>query len=104
MHEAELSVCGSPRASSVFSERSGSSIIAPSLLSVPSVSDYVPVPGEWRKSDWKALDRCFTDERLLNGQNGKMADVNDVEPEAVLERYLSEIEGVVNVLGPEWSR
>lgn len=104
LHEAELSVTAdSPRASSVVSERSASSIYAPSLLSIPSVADYVPVPGEWRKSDWKALDRCFTDERLLNGRNGLMADPDEVEPEVVVERYLNEIKDFADSLGYEWS-
>jgi hypothetical protein len=104
LQEAELSVTGgSPRASSVFSERSATPSLPPSLLSVPSQVDYLPTPGEWRKSDWKALDRCFSDERLAQGRNGAMVDADEVELEVVVERYLNEIRDFVDTLGPEFS-
>jgi hypothetical protein len=103
LHEAELSVCGSPQAGSVFSERSVSPFLPSSLLAVPSQFEYKPVPGEWRKSDWKTLDRCFSDERLLQGQNGLMASADDIDPEAVVERYLAELKDDIETFGPEWS-
>ncbi|KAF8508245.1 hypothetical protein BU17DRAFT_70877 [Hysterangium stoloniferum] len=54
---------------------------------------------EWGKVHWKMLDTCFTDERLAVGEtmglHGKMASVDDVALDAIVERFLIENEDSV---------
>lgn len=49
----------------------------------------------WTKSHWKKLDTCFTDERYAvaaaMGLPGRIADVSDVQVEAVAARFINEM-------------
>ncbi|KDQ60307.1 hypothetical protein JAAARDRAFT_67866 [Jaapia argillacea MUCL 33604] len=65
--------------------------------------------GEWSRDDWKTLDACFTDERLavgarMNLGSYALADVDDIELENVVSRYLEYIGGedVLLGLGSDW--
>jgi hypothetical protein len=66
---------------------------------------------EWTKDDWKQLDACFTDERLdvaekLGLGSDKIADVDDVKVEDVVERFVEMMGGsrVVDEWGSDWDR
>jgi len=66
---------------------------------------------EWTKDSWKQLDMCFTDERLdvaekLGLESGKIADVDDVKIENVVERFVEMMGGsrVVDGWGSDWDR
>lgn len=53
---------------------------------------------EWAKEDWKAMDTCFTDERLDVGHRlglaeGEMAEVDEVNLEDVVDRFAGTLEG-----------
>jgi hypothetical protein len=67
-------------------------------------------PREWSRSDWKLLDACFTDARLdigaRWGSEGTMGDVDAVELEDVVERFMDIFggESVVSGLGPSFER
>ena len=49
---------------------------------------------EWTKAHWRRLDTCFTDERLAVSNalrlGAQMAEVDDIEIEAVVNRFLGE--------------
>ncbi|KAL0580590.1 hypothetical protein V5O48_001415 [Marasmius crinis-equi] len=53
---------------------------------------------EWTKEDWKTLDACFTDERIalvndeLDGDDMAMAEVDVVDLDKVIDRYLELVE------------
>ncbi|CCL99775.1 uncharacterized protein FIBRA_01797 [Fibroporia radiculosa] len=58
-----------------------------------------PASQEWTKADWKILDGCFTDERLVVGMSqhlsaGVLGDVDDVILGSVVDRYIEQIGGV----------
>lgn len=66
---------------------------------------------EWTKDDWRQLDACFTDERLdVAEQRGlgsdKLADVDDIRVEDVVDRFVEMIGGirVVDKWGSAWDR
>ncbi len=67
-------------------------------------------PREWSRSDWKLLDACFTDARLEIGarwgSEGTLGDVDAVELEDVVERFVDIFGGeeVVSGLGPSFDR
>ena len=67
-------------------------------------------PREWSRSDWKLLDACFTDARLEIGarwgSEGTLGDVDAVELEDVVERFVDIFGGaeVVSGLGPSFER
>ena len=67
-------------------------------------------PREWSRSDWKLLDACFTDARLEIGarwgSEGTLGDVDAVELEDVVERFVDIFggESVVSGLGPSFER
>ncbi|KAI9458933.1 hypothetical protein BJY52DRAFT_406246 [Lactarius psammicola] len=67
-------------------------------------------PREWSRSDWKLLDACFTDVRLEIGarwgSEGTLGDVDAVELEDVVERFVDIFGGeeVVSGLGPSFDR
>ena len=48
---------------------------------------------DWTKPHWKTLDTCFTDERYAvgatKGLGAQMADVSDIDLEAVVTRFMS---------------
>ncbi|KAF8632863.1 hypothetical protein AX17_004711 [Amanita inopinata Kibby_2008] len=65
----------------------------------------------WAKDDWKMLDACFTDERLCVGNkpgagSGGLADVELVEIDNVVQRYIDLLggEGLFLRFGPDWNR
>ena len=67
-------------------------------------------PREWSRSDWKLLDACFTDARLEIGarwgSEGTLGDVDAVELEDVVDRFVDIFGGaeVVSGLGPSFER
>lgn len=53
---------------------------------------------EWGKEEWKAMDTCFTDERLdtahrLGLPEGELADVDEVNLEDVVDRFTNMLFG-----------
>lgn len=65
----------------------------------------------WTKDDWKLLDACFTDQRLdvaerMGLGDDIIADVNDVEIEDVVERFVGIMGGsaVIDECGSAWDR
>lgn len=76
-----------------------------------SIFDTPAGPRPWAKADWKTLDTCYTDERLVLAQRAGLGDgalplAEDVNEEQVLERFIERMGGmkVVHVLGDAWSR
>jgi hypothetical protein len=63
---------------------------------------YRPKAGEWRREDWKLLDKCFFEECYVNGVITAPKEVNR---EAVVMRFqcLAGGHDVVTGLGPPWS-
>lgn len=63
---------------------------------------YRPKAGEWRREDWKLLDKCFFEECHANGV---ITAPKDVIREAVVMRFqcLAGGHDVVTRLGPPWS-
>ncbi|KAG1738142.1 uncharacterized protein EDB91DRAFT_467034 [Suillus paluster] len=63
---------------------------------------YNPKAGEWRREDWKLLDRCFFEECHVNGV---IVAPEEVNREAVAMRFTCLAGGydVVTELGPPWS-
>lgn len=49
---------------------------------------------EWTRDNWKLLDMCFTDERYQLGGGEDMADVDLVDVDSVVERFVEIIEEV----------
>ncbi|KAG2355315.1 hypothetical protein BDR07DRAFT_549688 [Suillus spraguei] len=64
---------------------------------------YRPKVGEWRREDWKLLDKCFFEECYVDGV---ISGPKEVNREAVVMRFQSLAGGhdVVTGLGPPWSR
>ncbi|KIP09797.1 hypothetical protein PHLGIDRAFT_34290 [Phlebiopsis gigantea 11061_1 CR5-6] len=61
-------------------------------------------PREWSKADWKALDSCYTDERLALGEDS-LAPAEQVDLGKVVERFVGHVgERVLAASGPSWSR
>jgi len=84
---------------------------APRGASFPLERRETTATREWTKDDWKQLDACFTDERLdvaerLGLGSDKIADVDDVRVEAVVQRFVEMMGGsrVVNGWGSDWDR
>ncbi|KAG0697902.1 hypothetical protein DFH29DRAFT_128997 [Suillus ampliporus] len=63
---------------------------------------YKPKVGDWRREDWKLLDRCFFEERHVNGV---ILAPEEVNREAVVMRFkcLAGGHDVVAGLGTPWS-
>ncbi|KAG1884378.1 hypothetical protein F4604DRAFT_1733045 [Suillus subluteus] len=63
---------------------------------------YRPKAGEWRREDWKLLDKCFFEECYVNGVITAPKEVNR---EAVVMRFqcLAGGHDIVTGLGPPWS-
>ena len=63
-------------------------------------------PREWLKADWKLMDSCFTDERVLRGGSRGLAPVDEIDLEYVVDRFLFVLGGekVLGQLGPTWTR
>ena len=66
---------------------------------------------QWNKQDWRQLDACFTDERLYVAQSlgmpeNSLADVDDVEIEGVVERFIQMMGGIEEIKkwGSLWDR
>ncbi|KAG7093814.1 hypothetical protein E1B28_007455 [Marasmius oreades] len=65
---------------------------------------------EWTREDWKALDACFTDERIALGEGNldvdSMADVDAVDLDKVIDNFLelSDFEELNIDSGSSWSR
>lgn len=72
--------------------------------------DPTPVgPRDWTKGDWRKLDACFTDERLILGSrqglgHEHLASADDVRPEDVVNRFIEEFVPLGSDLGGDWSR
>ncbi|TFY53812.1 hypothetical protein EVJ58_g9234 [Rhodofomes roseus] len=49
--------------------------------------------GAWTRKDWKRLDSCLTDERLVRGEGKALADVELLDLEKVVDRFLTQLEG-----------
>ncbi|KIL62238.1 hypothetical protein M378DRAFT_797051 [Amanita muscaria Koide BX008] len=47
----------------------------------------------WTKDDWKLLDSCFTDERMVIGSENELADVDAVDLDKVVQRYIGLLGG-----------
>ena len=61
-------------------------------------------PREWSKADWKALDSCYTDERLALGGNS-LAPADQVDLEKVVGRFVAKVgEKALVAYGPSWTR
>ncbi|TCD68152.1 hypothetical protein EIP91_011430 [Steccherinum ochraceum] len=82
-----------------------------STVSFPTSSTPAVGPRIWCKDDWKKLDSCYTDERLAVAEAsgmvaGEMASADEVDPEAVVDRFIELLggEGAVAALGPTWTR
>jgi len=65
-------------------------------------SGYKPKAGEWRREDWRLLDKCFFQESHISGV---MVAPQDVNREAVVMRFKHVVGGddVVMGLGSPWS-
>ncbi|TDL19889.1 hypothetical protein BD410DRAFT_899871 [Rickenella mellea] len=113
LHEAELEVVSSSPKKLVTTTRDDE--VTPSLFS-PEDDDVSPTreaestEREWTKKDWKALDQCFSDERLAvavqrGAAEGTFAGVYDVELGDVVRRYIETMggESVVEGMGVEWT-
>lgn len=63
-------------------------------------------PREWSKADWKLMDSCFTDERVLRGGSSGLAPVDEIDLEYVVDRFLFVLGGekILGQLGPSWTR
>lgn len=63
-------------------------------------------PRDWTKNDWRLLDACFTDERIVSGHSNNMADAVDIDPENVVVRFITLMGGedVIAGLGSSWTR
>ena len=67
-------------------------------------------PRAWGKDDWKLLDACFTDERLVKGSHKRLgeatlAPVEDVDLDSVVNRFLDHTGEVpVEECWPGWTR
>jgi hypothetical protein len=61
---------------------------------------YNPKAGEWRREDWRLLDKCFSEE-----SHGVMIAPEDVNREAVVMRFERVVGGhdAVAGLGSPWS-
>ncbi|KAK2465623.1 hypothetical protein APHAL10511_002515 [Amanita phalloides] len=66
---------------------------------------------EWTKDDWKLLDACFTDERLVLGrrlqlEGDGLVDVDAINIDCVVDRYIGILGGENSVkrLGMDWER
>ncbi|TFK67570.1 hypothetical protein BDN72DRAFT_90243 [Pluteus cervinus] len=113
VHHEQESLCLSPRRDPFKTPlpRRHSAVVehhqpAPSQFTVSDVGQRV-----WAKDDWKQLDGCFTDERLAAGmdqglQPDELADVDDVQIENVVERFVTLYGGydVINQFGDAWKR
>jgi hypothetical protein len=84
---------------------------APRGASTPEVREPMMTTREWTKDDWKQLDACFTDERLdvaekLGLGSDKIAGVDDVRVEDVVDRFVEMMGGnlVVDGWGSDWDR
>ncbi|THH31441.1 hypothetical protein EUX98_g2763 [Antrodiella citrinella] len=67
-------------------------------------------PRAWSKSDWKALDSCYSDERLAAAEfagmtGGEMVSADDVDLENVVDRFIELIGGKAGLtaLGTAWT-
>ena len=83
----------------------------PRFEAARSVFDAPAGPRPWAKTDWKALDTCYTDERLVLAQQvglgeGALAPAEDVDEEKVVQRFVERMGGakVVDILGDTWTR
>ena len=74
----------------------------PSSSTTSSEPGYKPKAGEWRREDWKLLDRCFFEESHVSGMTVSPDEVNR---EAVVMRFTRLVGGqdVVMELGSPWS-
>jgi hypothetical protein len=77
---------------------------------MPAPAESTTGPREWTKADWKVLDACFTEERLHVGAqrgygNDQLADVDDVDLEDVVTRFMCTVGGyeAVHKLGSAWT-
>ncbi|KAF8621247.1 hypothetical protein AX15_007956 [Amanita polypyramis BW_CC] len=112
--EAEVSFSSTPRLPASYSYETPIRR-RPSfgILDSFSISTLINQDGEkqWTKKDWKLLDACFTDERLLVGTrlsvNGDgLVDVDTVDLNNVVDRYIDIFGGEHSIkkLGPDWER
>ncbi|KAJ4477216.1 hypothetical protein J3R30DRAFT_191743 [Lentinula aciculospora] len=79
-------------------------------------NDEQPVRREWTKEEWKILDACFTDERidlasrslpsliLSTDEEIPLAEVDLVDIDNVVERFIVELGGSDILVGLGWSR
>ena len=83
------------------------------ILDPMTISALLNQDGErqWTKNDWRLLDACFTDERLLIGSRldvagDGLADVDSVDLNNVVGRYIGIFGGEDSIekLGPDWER
>ncbi|KAK0244405.1 hypothetical protein EDD85DRAFT_807955 [Armillaria nabsnona] len=56
--------------------------------SIEKSSATMKVSNVWTKDEWKLLDMCFTEERYVAGGGNIMAEVDDVDIDAVVWRFL----------------
>lgn len=121
LHEAEVGLEGGPRDVLAASGRDPFKTPLPRRLlpplpsSMPAIQRNVSsIPSTeqlWTKDDWKKLDACFTDERLLAGsrlglKDDVLADVDEVQPENVLNRFVELMGGeeANGQRGDAWTR
>ncbi|SJL07315.1 uncharacterized protein ARMOST_10661 [Armillaria ostoyae] len=56
--------------------------------SIEKSSATMKLSNVWTKDEWKLLDMCFTEERYVAGGGNIMAEVGDVEIDAIVWRFL----------------
>ncbi|KAK0487265.1 hypothetical protein IW261DRAFT_1446820 [Armillaria novae-zelandiae] len=56
--------------------------------SIEKSSAAMKLSNVWTKDEWKLLDMCFTEERYVAGGGNIMAEVDDVDIDAVVWRFL----------------
>lgn len=66
-------------------------------------------PRNWTKDDWRNLDACFTDERLILGARqgfgtDQLASVDDVQLEDVVDRFIEEFGPIGTQDSDDWDR
>ncbi|CAA7263243.1 unnamed protein product [Cyclocybe aegerita] len=78
----------------------------PSLLPLAVDSEGGDGPRPWTKDAWKLLDACFTDQRLELGTDGSLANVESVDVDHVVQRFVEICGGweKVGTFGDEWDR
>ncbi|KAI0088390.1 hypothetical protein BDY19DRAFT_195870 [Irpex rosettiformis] len=103
-----------PRGSDAPTEHSSPALKALGHIATKSISHVGPDtsdPRDWSKMDWKTLDGCYTDERILLAAKtglaeGSLASAEQIDPQTVADRFVGLMGGehVVGNMGSAFTR